>query len=161
MEHLRKSIKLLLTDVDGVLTDGGIYYGIGDFSEMKRFHVRDGYICKKLHNSGIKLGIITGRTSLIVQRRATELNFNYLFQGVENKIEIARKIALEENISLQDIAYIGDDLNDLDLLQNVGLSATPGDSIDYIKNNVDYVCKNYGGNGAFREFADYLLQTNV
>lgn len=152
-------IKLLLTDVDGVLTDGGIVYGI-DSVEIKKFNVKDGFVCKALINDGIKLGIITGRKSEIVSKRAKELGFQYLYQGISDKLQVLNEILDGENLSLNQVAYIGDDLNDLEVLEAVGLSAAPADAFEYIKSKVKFKCIRNGGEGAFREFADYILKNN-
>jgi 3-deoxy-D-manno-octulosonate 8-phosphate phosphatase (KDO 8-P phosphatase) len=152
-----KKIKLLVTDVDGVLTDGGIIYDESKI-ETKRFNVKDGYICKYLLNSGIKLGIITGRSSKVVQHRAEELRFSHIYQGANDKLSVMKVIQQLEHVTPSEIAYIGDDLNDVDLFKYVGLSAAPNDVFDYIANEVDYVCSRKGGDGAFREFADLILK---
>lgn len=151
-----KKIKVLITDVDGVLTDGGVIYD-GNELELKKFNTKDGYICKFLKNDNIKLGILTGRRSKTVDRRGKELDFDYILQGIENKFDLIIEFIKSEGYALDEIAYIGDDLNDLDLLMNAGLSATTNDAFDYIKSNVDYVCSRKGGYGAFREFADLIL----
>ncbi len=152
-----QKIKLLVTDVDGVLTDGGIIYNDTKV-ETKQFNVKDGYICKYLLNSGIKLGIITGRSSKVVQHRAEELRFSFIYQGIDDKLQKLKQIQSEENLLPDEIAYIGDDLNDLEILKYVGLSAAPADAFDYVTSEVDYICKRNGGEGAFREFADLILK---
>lgn len=150
-------IKLLISDVDGVLTDGGIYYS-NDGVEMKKFHVRDGQICNNLIEKGIMICAITGRDSKIVERRLSELNFKYIFQGIKDKVKKLNLIIEKENISLKEIAYIGDDINDLDIFKLVGLSAAPSDTLNYIRERVDYVTSVKGGKGAFREFAELILE---
>lgn len=149
-------VKLILTDVDGVLTDGGIYY-TNDHNEIKKFHVRDGQLCGLLIEEGITLGAITGRKSDLVQRRLTELNFKYIYQGIDDKIDKLQSILKDEKIGFEEIGYIGDDINDLKIFSLVGLSAAPSDTLDYIKKEVDYVTYKKGGSGAFREFAELIL----
>lgn len=156
IESKCKPIQILLTDVDGVLTDGAITYD-SENRELKSFNVKDGYICSFLRSSGIKLGIITGRKSEIVAKRAKELGFDYLYQGVKDKKAILNEIMSDSQATLDQIAYIGDDLNDLEILESVGLSASPNDAFDYVKCKVDYVCERSGGRGAFRELADLIL----
>jgi YrbI family 3-deoxy-D-manno-octulosonate 8-phosphate phosphatase len=124
---------------------------------MKKFNVKDGLICKNLIQEGIILGIITGRKSEIVEIRSRELGFKYIMQVVDDKLEAALNIASFEKITLENIAYSGDDLNDLDLLEKVGLSGAPADAIVPILKVVDYKCKHKGGEGAFREFAEMVL----
>jgi 3-deoxy-D-manno-octulosonate 8-phosphate phosphatase (KDO 8-P phosphatase) len=133
------TIKVLLTDVDGVLTDGSLFYSSNGI-EMKKFNVKDGLICKSLIQKGIILGIITGRKSEIVEIRGKELGFKYIMQAVDNKLETALNIASFEKIALENIAYIGDDLNDLDLLAKVGFSGAPADALDQILKGVDHKC---------------------
>lgn len=147
------NIKMLVMDVDGTLTDGRIY--IGPNGElMKAFDVKDGYAIARLRNYGIEPVIITGRKSEIVQERAKELNITELHQGVEDKLDKLKAIALTYKVKSDEIAYIGDDLNDLSCINYCGLTACPGDSIEQIKKSVNYVCKNNGGQGAVREFID-------
>lgn len=157
LEKKCAAVRLLVTDVDGVLTDGGIVYDESGV-ESKRFNVKDGYVCKYLLQAGIKLAIITGRSSGIVQRRSSELNFTYLRQGVSDKLQTLKEIADLERLTPSQIAFIGDDLNDLELIRYAGLSAAPVDAFDYITNEVDYICSRKGGEGAFREFADLILK---
>ncbi len=156
IEDKCREIKLLVTDVDGVLTDGGIIYS-SNGNEEKKFNVKDGYICNLLCEEGIELGIITGRKSLVVERRASELGFKYLYQGASDKMAALKKIMVNANFEKREVAFIGDDLNDLEVFKNVGLSATPNDSFDYIKSKVNFVCTRRGGDAAFREFADLIL----
>lgn len=126
------AIKALLTDVDGVLTDGSLFYSSNGI-EMKNFNVKDGLICKSLIQKGIILGIITGRKSEIVEIRGKELGFKYIMQAVDNKLETALNIASFEKITFENIAYIG---NDLGLLVKVGFSGAPADAIDQILKGV-------------------------
>lgn len=152
-----KKIKLVLTDSDGVLTDTGVYYS-AEGEVMKRFSIRDGMGVERLRNLlGIETGIITGEKSGSVTKRAEKLNIRYLYMGIKDKKALLQGILSELKIDKENIAYIGDDVNDLELLNEVGLTATPCDGTDFVKNIVHYVCKNKGGNGAFREFAELII----
>ena len=152
----KPSIKLFLTDVDGVLTDGSMYYSeTGD--ELKKFNTRDGMAFEILRERGIKTGIITGENTQIVKNRATKLKVDYLFQGQNSsgKLASAKEICLKEGISLDEVAYIGDDINCFDLLENVGIKACPSDACDKVK-NIDsiIILTKKGGEGAVREFIE-------
>lgn len=151
-----KKIKLVLTDVDGVLTDGGRY-----FSEkgevLKKFHTRDGMGVNLLLRNGIKTAIVTKEQSKIVKKWSKEMNVSRLYDGIIHKEMKLNQICKDFHVKKDEIAYIGDDVNDVDLLSKVGLSITPGDGIDYLKNIVDYTCKKNSGNGAFREISDLIL----
>lgn len=150
-------IKLLVLDVDGCLTDGKIIYtNSGD--EIKGFNVKDGFAIVQWIRLGGKTAIITGRKSKIVENRAKELGVHYLYQNVKNKFEILKKIAQKENIELKNIAAIGDDLNDYEMLKNVGLSFVPNDAVDFLKPYVDITLSKKGGEGAVREMIEYLLK---
>jgi 3-deoxy-D-manno-octulosonate 8-phosphate phosphatase (KDO 8-P phosphatase) len=152
-----KHIKLLLLDVDGVMTDGGIYYSnSGD--EFKKFNVQDGYGISKLQRAGIKVGIITGRLSKIVERRAAELGITEVYQNFENKIDAYESIKNKFNLANENIAYIGDDEFDLAVLKCVGFSAAPAEALPVVKKHVHYVCAHSGGNGAVREVIDLILK---
>lgn len=152
--------KMLVMDVDGTLTDGCIY--IGSSGEMmKAFHVRDGYaIAQMLPKEGILPVIITGRSSEIVSQRAKELGVVHLYQGVGDKLKKLQEIARELDICPEEIAYIGDDLNDLDCIHNCGISACPSDAAGEVCEAVDFVCSRPGGRAAVREFVEYLLTLN-
>lgn len=152
------NIKLFLTDVDGVLTDAGMYYTeFGD--ELKKFNTRDGKGFELLRNAGVKTGIITSEDTNIVTNRAKKLKVNFLFQGAGNdKFKIISKLCDLEKISLDEIAYIGDDVNDLELLSNVGLAACPQNAVDEIKGiqNI-HILNAKGGEGAVREFIERFV----
>ena len=155
----KKKIKLVLSDVDGVLTDGGMYYSEnGD--ELKKFNTRDGMGFQLLREKGIKTGIITSENTKIVENRAKKLKIDYLYQGKreDGKLAVAKKICEKEGITLDEIAYIGDDINCLELLSSVSFSACPADAIDKVKKipNIK-VLSLKGGEGAFREFVEWLL----
>lgn len=153
------NIKLLIMDVDGTLTDGRIYIGAqGEI--MKAFDVRDGYaIAHILPRLGIVPAIITGRSSAIVEQRARELSISELYQGVTNKLEKLKEVAMKYDVSAAEIAYIGDDLNDLDCIQFCGWTACPADAAPEILSAVNFVCTHNGGRGAVREYID-SLRTN-
>lgn len=151
--------KLVITDIDGVWTDGGMYY-TEEGDVMKRFSVKDGWGVIFLHKLNIPIAIMTGENAPIVQKRANKLKINYCFLGVKDKVSQAIQLCEELGICLQDIAFIGDDLNDLPLLRKVGFSASPSNTPDYVKREVNYVCKARGGYGAFREFVEKILENN-
>ena len=148
--------KLVITDIDGVWTDGGMYYTT-DGDVMKRFSVKDGWGVIFLRELGIPVAIMTGENAPLVQKRADKLKIKYCFMSVKDKVSQAEQICRELGINLQEVAFIGDDLNDLPLLRKVGFSASPCNTPDYVKREVDYVCKTHGGNGAFREFVEKML----
>lgn len=151
--------KLIITDIDGVWTDGSMYYDQTG-NELKRFHTYDsaGVLFAKIMN--IPVAILTGETTEIVNRRATKLKVDYLFQGVKNKVEIAQKLIDQLRINFDDCAFIGDDINDISLLQKVGFSSATANAPEYIKDKVDFVTTKKGGEGAFREFVEYILNAN-
>ena len=146
-------IKMLVMDVDGTLTDGRIYIG-ADGEIMKAFDVKDGYGIVQLRKNGILSVIITGRKSTIVEKRAAELGISELHQGIHDKLDKLKEIAEKYEIKSEEIAYIGDDLNDLECMEYCGLSACPKDAVDAIKKSVSYICKKEAGRGAVREFID-------
>jgi len=152
-----KRIKFLLLDVDGVMTDGGIYYSnTGD--ELMRFNTQDGYGIVKFQRTGLQAGIITGRMSKIVERRAAELGIKEVYQNYENKIDAYETIKKKFDLADANIAYIGDDEFDLSVLKCVGFSAAPSDAVPIVKKHVHYICTHSGGNGAVREVIDLILK---
>lgn len=156
-------IKLFLSDVDGTLTDAGMYYGENG-EEFKKFNTHDGKGFELLRKAGIKTGIITSENTKIVENRAKKLKVDYLYQGLEHKgkLDIAKEICKELNISLDEVAYIGDDINCKELLLNVGLAACPSNALDEIKNipNIIKLSK-VGGDGAVREFIHIILKRSL
>lgn len=150
-------IKMLVMDVDGTLTDGCIYIG-AEGEMMKAFNVQDGYgIAQILPKYGITPVIITGRISKIVEKRAGELRIVHLYQGISDKLTQLKAVAAELDAAPEEVAYIGDDLNDLDCIRYCGHTACPADAVHEVLEAVDYVCKRDGGRGAVREFIDRLL----
>lgn len=153
-------IRMLLTDVDGVLTDAGVYYSAKG-EELKRFSMRDGMGFERLLSlAGIRVGIITRENSTIVAARAAKLNVGALYTGVTDKLAKAEQIARQQGMPLSRIAFIGDDVNDLTLLQAVGVAACPSDADASVIGVVDLVCTRAGGHGAFREFAEFLIEAH-
>ncbi|ALA59870.1 KdsC family phosphatase [Nitrospira moscoviensis] len=152
-----KGIRLFATDVDGVLTDGGMYYSeAGD--ELKKFNTRDGMGIKLLQKAGVITAIVTQERTKLVARRADKLTIPELHQGVMDKLSMIREMADRYRLSLQQVAYIGDDINDLEALSAVGFSAAPADAMPRVKAAVDYVCEKKGGEGAVREIAEMILE---
>jgi YrbI family 3-deoxy-D-manno-octulosonate 8-phosphate phosphatase len=150
-------IKVVLTDVDGVLTDGGMYYSNkGDI--MKKFHTRDGMGVTLLHKKGIPTIIVTKEQTEIVRQWSKKMKIKELFDGVKNKELILDKICKKYKIFPTEVAYIGDDVNDVGLLKKVGFSACPKDGIVLVKKICNYTCKKEGGKGAFRELAELILK---
>jgi 3-deoxy-D-manno-octulosonate 8-phosphate phosphatase (KDO 8-P phosphatase) len=154
-----EKIKLILTDVDGVLTDGGRYYSPnGEVS--KKFHTRDGMGVNILLRNGIKTVIVTKENSPITNKWAKDMNVSFVYNGIQQKEKELPKICKKFKVTPNQVAYIGDDVNDAKLLSSVGLSATPNDGILALKKTVDFICKTNGGHGSFREFTDYILKIN-
>ena len=143
-------------DVDGVLTDGRIILGKNE--ELKFFNVHDGMGITLAKKSGMKIGIITSRTSKAVKRRAEELEMDYIIQGNKNKLKSLDEILKIENIDYQNVCYIGDDIIDIPLLRKVGLSATVNDAPEYVKSEVSYISDKLGGRGAVRDISEYILK---
>jgi 3-deoxy-D-manno-octulosonate 8-phosphate phosphatase (KDO 8-P phosphatase) len=154
---LLSQIRLFATDVDGVLTDAGMYYSeTGD--EWKKFNTRDGMGIKLLQRAGIVTAIVTQERTKLVARRAEKLAIPELHQGVMDKLTVIREMAARHGFSLKEVAYIGDDVNDLEALKAVGFSASPADGLPDILAAVDYVCRKKGGEGAVREIIEMILE---
>lgn len=148
--------KLVFTDIDGVWTDGGMYYTeSGD--EFKKFNTSDSAGVLFLKLLDIPTVIITGEQTAMVERRGRKLGVALIKTGVRNKLELAKEICQQQNVSLQECAFIGDDINDINLLHAVGISACPSNAPSYIKSDVDWVIDVQGGSGAFRAFVERLL----
>lgn len=152
-----QSICVILSDVDGVLTDGKITFD-NQGIESKSFHVRDGLGIKLWQKSGHQFGIITARSSHIVKIRMNELGVDLVRQGAQNKVSVAEKLLEELEVDMQQVCYIGDDLSDLGLLQRVGLAATVADGVAEVKNAAHLVTAAKGGQGAIRELIETLLK---
>ena len=151
-----KKIKLVTVDVDGVLTDGCMYYSSkGDI--MKKFHVRDGMAVSILKRNTIPTVIITKERNQIVKKWSSKMNIDKLFDGIKNKEEIVPKLCKLYGLSENNIAYIGDDVNDLEIMKRTGFSATPKDGNLEVKKIVDYACKQRRGEGVLREICDLVI----
>jgi 3-deoxy-D-manno-octulosonate 8-phosphate phosphatase, yrbI family len=150
-------IKLILLDVDGTLTDGGIYRD-NNGEEFKKFNVKDGYVIINARKLGIDFGIITGRKSELVRIRAEELKIKYLYQGISEKVPILEELMESYNLKKEEIAYMGDDLNDLGIMKKVGLKGAPQDAVSEVKGIADFVSSKKGGEGAVREFVEFILK---
>ena len=149
------NIKLLVMDVDGTLTDGKIYMS-ADGELMKAFNIKDGYAIAHLEDKQIVPVIITGRSSEILVRRCRELGIIELYQGIEDKTAKLLSICKKFQVEASNVAYIGDDLNDLECMKICGYSAAPADAAKEVLASVDYICKHRGGEGAVREFIEQL-----
>lgn len=158
IDQRTQNIRALWSDVDGVLTDGGITYD-NQGIETKTFHVRDGLGIKLWQQAGHQFGIITARSSHIVKLRMNELGVDAVRQAAKNKLQVAQSLAAETNISLDEVCYIGDDLSDLALLMQVGLAATVADGVQEVKDACHLVTKQAGGQGAIRELVETILKS--
>ncbi len=148
--------KLILTDIDGVWTDGGMYYDTTG-NELKKFNTYDSAGVLFAHHLGIPVGILTGENTSIVQRRAEKLKVDYCFLGVKNKVEVATELCNKLAISLKDVAYIGDDLNDIQLLKLVGWAGVPASAPSYVRPLSNLTLSKKGGEGVFREFIEAII----
>lgn len=153
-----RGIKLVIFDVDGVLTDGRIIYD-DEGKETKSFDVKDGHAIKLLMRSGINAGIITARESKVVLHRAKNLGIDLVYQGRKDKLEAFEEIQRATGLVPSEIAYVGDDIIDLPVLLRAGFSAAVSDAVDEVKERVDYVANKPGGRGAVREVAEVILKT--
>jgi 3-deoxy-D-manno-octulosonate 8-phosphate phosphatase (KDO 8-P phosphatase) len=152
-----RKIKVVLTDVDGVLTDGGMYYAEnGD--TMKKFHSRDGMGISLLRKNYISTVIVTKEKTKFVKKWAKKMNVDKLYDGIIKKEDIIDTVCSQFNVKPNQLAYIGDDVNDVGLLKLVGLSITPSDGVSSVRKICDYVCDTEGGNGVFREVADLIIK---
>lgn len=154
MENLPK---LVLTDIDGVWTDGGMYYDQTG-NEWKKFNTSDSAGVLFCHQLNIPVGIITGEETNSVKRRAEKLKIDYLYQGISDKLSVANKLIDELGITMEEVAYIGDDIGDMELLKHAGFSCAPRNAPQYIKDLVHNVTEKNGGEGAFREFVETILK---
>jgi YrbI family 3-deoxy-D-manno-octulosonate 8-phosphate phosphatase len=155
---MKSKIKLFAMDVDGVLTDGSMYYSEKG-EVLKKFNTRDGMGIELLRRNGVIPAIITQEESKIVLRRAGKLKVEEVYIGVKDKLRVIKELAQKYSLSLDEIAYIGDDINDLALLREVGLSFAPSDAMSEVKQLVHQVLSRRGGEGAVREAVEFILQT--
>jgi 3-deoxy-D-manno-octulosonate 8-phosphate phosphatase (KDO 8-P phosphatase) len=149
-------IQLVLCDVDGVLTDGALWYG-ADGEAFKRFHVRDGLGIVNARKAGLRFVIISGRTSKAVDTRAKELNIELVYQGVDDKLGLLSEICARASVAPQHCAMIGDDLNDLPLMNAVGLRACPADAVEAVRERCHFISSLNGGHGSVRQLLEALL----
>lgn len=156
MSNSAKNIKLVGTDIDGVWTDARMYYS-ADGDIIKSFSTYDGMGVQLLREAGIPLIIMTGENTEIVAMRAKKLGIDRIFQGENEKLKRLKEVCAELDITLGEVAYIGDDVNDLDILRAVGISAMPPNSPILDQFSPDYLTNRSGGNGAFRDFVDFIL----
>ncbi len=152
-----RKIRLLLLDVDGVMTDGKLYFG-NDGSEFKAFNTLDGHGIKMLQKSGVSVGIITGRSSELVARRARNLGIELLLQGREDKLAAMGELIAEMTITLEEIAFMGDDYPDLAVMRRVGLGLTVANAHPEVRRHAAWSSDSTGGNGAVREACDMLMR---
>ena len=152
-----RHIRMLLLDVDGVLTDGGIYLGAGGM-ELKRFDVQDGAGIRMLQSAGLKVGIITGRSSKAVKKRARELGIEACYQGVKDKSDVFDKILKKYHITEESVCYVGDDIQDLSLIKACGVGVAVKNARLEVKKSADYTTQVNGGEGAVREVAELILK---
>ena len=152
-----KRIRLFATDVDGVLTDAGMYYSESG-EELKKFNTRDGMGIKLLQRAGLITAIVTQERTKLVAWRGEKLMMPEVHQGVMDKLSLVREMAARHGLSMDEVAYIGDDINDLATLKAVGFSATPADGMPAVVEAVDYVCVKKGGEGAVREIIEMILE---
>lgn len=153
-------IKLVAFDVDGVMTDGSITYDENG-TEYKTFNAKDGQGITNLNKAGIITAIITGRKNGTVERRAENLKIKELYQGSKNKISDLEKIMQKYNVKFDEIAYMGDDIPDICILEKVALKGCPADAVDEVKAIANFISTKNGGRGAVREFCDYILKKGI
>lgn len=158
VEDRFKTIELILCDVDGVLTDGGVLYD-NQGIEIKKFHIRDGLGIRLWQKAGFKFGVLTARNSHIVKLRAAELNIEIVRQGFEDKLPAAREVIAELGLSPEQVCHIGDDLTDLPVMRHVGVGVAVADAADEIRDAAAYVTRMRGGRGAVREAIEVILKS--
>jgi 3-deoxy-D-manno-octulosonate 8-phosphate phosphatase (KDO 8-P phosphatase) len=156
LQSRAKLIRLMAFDVDGVMTDGGLYLSDSG-EEFKRFNALDGHGLKMLHASGVEIAIVTGRTSRCVAARAQNLGIQHVFQGVENKLEALLGLLDQLKLPRDAAAYMGDDVVDLMVMRHVGLSISVPDSPQMVREHSDYVTQCRGGHGAVREACELIM----
>ena len=152
-------IKLIILDVDGVMTDGTITYD-SEGREYKSFNVKDGFGIVTAIKNGIKVAVITGRHSFMVERRCKELGIEDVYHGVNNKLKVYEMLKEKYNLRDEEIAFMGDDIPDLPVLKRAGISGAPADAVEVVKKNAVFISSLPGGKGAVREFIDYIFSLN-
>jgi len=155
-----QKVSLLISDVDGILTDGRLYYGPRIKEHMKGFHVRDGLAVKMAQAAGIRVAFISAKESSVLRRRANELKVDFCSDGVTDKMARAREICDTLQVSWEQTAVIGDDLVDIPILRQAGLSATVPEAPDDVRSIVDFITSHPGGKGAFRELVEFLVRAS-
>lgn len=157
---MAKLPKLILTDIDGVWTDGGMYYD-QEGMELKRFHTYDSAGVLFAHHLGIPVGILTGENTNIVKRRSDKLKMDYLYLGCKDKVAVVSDLCSQLGITMEDVAYIGDDLNDMKLLKLVGWAGVPSSAPVYVQKLTNVKLSKKGGEGVFREFVEIILGNDI
>lgn len=152
-----RALRLILTDVDGVMTDGTVLL-LPDGGEAKAFHIRDGLALVMARRAGLRTGLVSGRASAVVERRAAELGMAVVRQGVADKAKVFREILADEGLAAHEVAYMGDDVNDLPVLREAGLSAAPADAPLEVRLEAFMVTEARGGQGCLREFVEAVLR---
>ena len=160
VSHRARRVRLLCVDVDGVLTDAGMYYG-PDGEVLKKFNTRDGMGLARVRQVGVAVAIISGEDSAIVHARAAKLKIDEVFSGVANKVDIVKDLITSHNLIPDEVAYIGDDLNDLPAMDLVGLPCAVADAADPIKDAARYVTRRRGGDGAVREVCELIIAAKL
>jgi len=157
LQRRARAIRFVLTDCDGVLTDNGVYYSSAG-EELKRFSIRDGMGVERLRRfAAVDVGNVTGERSGAVERRAEKLMITELHLGIKDKPAVLREILARLGLKAEQVAYIGDDTNDVDIMRQVGLAACPADATPFAREVAHYVCANRGGYGAFRDLAEFII----
>ncbi|HNS32544.1 MAG TPA: HAD hydrolase family protein [bacterium] len=156
MKEKIKKIKFFISDIDGVLTDGKVFYLNSDLHRF--FNIKDGIAFRLLKIAGIKIALISGRKSIETRKRFTELDVDFYFEGIENKIKVIEESVLAGNSGWEEICYIGDDFQDMAVIEKAGIAMAPADAVEEIKEKANYVCTRKGGEGAFREAAEMILK---
>lgn len=154
-----KKIKLVLTDVDGCLTDGSVYYG-PNHEKIKKFNMQDGMALKLLRENNILTGIISADNSEATRYRAEDLKFDFIYINIKDKLAKFEEILETNNLQKDEVAYMGDDIQDLCILNQVSVSVAPNNAVDEVKKAVSHITQKSGGDGAFREYAEYIIKLN-
>ncbi len=158
VEAKAEGIKLLILDVDGILTTGALYY-LNDGTEMRGFHIHDGLGIQLLQKTGVTVAVISGKKSEAVARRLAELNIEHAFLGHDEKIPAYEELKVKLGLTDDQIAYMGDDLPDLPLLRRAGLAISVPNAVEIIQQHADYITKNKGGKGAVREACEFIMKS--